>query len=295
MADGCGGIVSRRYARLDNHTEAFAAARLAVSCVREWVSALDGRRLPAAAAEAAQCAGLLQAALRERFTAFHEQYHNENGSRVIMRGLQRTLPTTLCISLVDARDPKRLSSVFFWAGDSRGYVLTPDGLRQCTADHVVGRADAMENLYRDSRLSNMVNADGDFVIDTFGLTLDKPCVVITATDGAFGYLPTPMEFELLLLSTLQAARDLESWQSRLQKALGGLASDDCTLALVCYGVDRFETLQACFAKRRAALQSTFVTPVRRRRQNIDFARGLWADYRQGYEPDEEGRHADWRL
>ena len=125
--------------------------------------------------------------------------------------------------------------------------------------------------------------------------MQKPCVVLTATDGTFGYLPTPMEFELLLLTTLQAANDLVGWRNRLRNALCKLASDDSTLALACYGVETFDDLKATFAGRRADLQAKFVTPVRRRRQNIDYARGLWEDYRQGYELDEEVRHADWRL
>ncbi|HNW87315.1 MAG TPA: hypothetical protein PLP25_01780 [Candidatus Limiplasma sp.] len=295
VADGCGGIGSRRYAKLQNHTEAFVAARLVAACTREWVSDMDGRRLPCNPAEANACAAQLTENLRVKLTDFHTLYRNAEGSRIIMRDLQRTLPTTLCAALIDARARKQLSSVFFWAGDSRGYVLSTDGLRQCTADHVVGHTDAMENLYRDSRLSNMVNADRDFYLDAYGLTVATPCVVLTATDGCFGYLPTPMEFELLLLTTLQAANDLVGWRTRLRNALGKLASDDSTLVMACYGVDTYAELKEAFAQRRAALQAKFVTPVRRRRQNLDFARGLWEDYRQGYELNEEVLHADWRL
>lgn len=295
VADGCGGIGSRRYTRLEGRTEAYMAARITVQCVREWVLTLDGHSLPADAQAARSCAEALRTVLRERLTAFHAEHRNEVDSRLIMRGLQRTLPTTLCAALMDARKPGLLSCVFFWAGDSRGYILTPKGLRQCTADHVAGRADALENLYRDARLSNMVNADGDFHIDTYGLTLDKPCIVLTATDGAFGYLPTPMEFELLLLSTLEAAADLHGWQTRLHNAIRKYASDDATLTLACYGAEDFPALQLAFTGRRAALQQEFVTPVRRRRQNIEFARSLWADYRLRYELPTEVCDADWRL
>ena len=295
VADGCGGIGSRRYEKLEQHTEAYIAARLAVECVREWVAALDGRSLPQTAENAQHCAGLLCETLHKKMCDFHSQYHNDVSSRVIMRGLQRTLPTTLCAALIDARATGSVSCVFFWVGDSRGYVLSEAGLRQCTADHVAGQTDAMENLYRDSRLTNVINADGAFTIDTYGLTLQKPCVVLTATDGAFSYLPTPMEFELLLLSTLQAATSLAGWQSRLRNALGKLASDDSTLAMTCFGFEQFEDLQAFFAPRRAMLQAKYITPVRRRKQSIDYARGLWAEYRQNYELSEEVRHADWRL
>lgn len=295
VADGCGGIGSRRYEKLDGHTEAYMASRLVTQTTQAWVAAMDGKALPATAAEAQIYATELAQTLCRKLTTFHEQHRNTCGAHVIMRGLQRTLPSTLCAALIDAREPDRLSTVFFWAGDSRGYMLTPNGLMQCTADHVSGHADAMENLYRDARLSNMVNADGDFHIDAFGLTLPKPCVVITATDGSFGYLPTPMEFELLLLTTLEASADLESWQRKLSKALGRYASDDSTLALAFFGVESFSQLRDEFAARRAQLQARYITPVRRRKQSIDYARGLWEEYRQTYERYEEVRNADWRL
>jgi len=295
VADGCGGIGSRRYAKLDNHTEAYVAARLAVEGTQAWASALNGQNLPQNAAEAGACAASLAASLGKRFVDFHAQYHNVECSRIIMRGLQRTLPTTLCAALIDARAHSSLSCVFFWAGDSRGYIFSPEGLRQCTADHVVGQTNALDNLYRDSRLSNMVNAETPFHIDAFGLTTAKPCAVVTATDGAFSYLPTPMEFELLLLKTLEASSDLDGWRTRLGASLAGFASDDATLAMACYGADTFDAFRNAFEGRRAALQAQFVTPVRRRRQNIDYARTLWESYRENYELSEEVRHADWRL
>ena len=295
VADGCGGSGARRYAKLGGRSEAYMASRLATECAGAWVSGMDGQGLPPAAAEAAQAAEALKGCIQQRIAAFHAEYQNEAAPRIVMRGLQHTLPTTLCAALIDARAADTLSCVFFWAGDSRGYVLTSGGLRQCTADHVAGRADPMENLYREARLSNLIRADGDFSIEAYGLTLPKPCVVLTATDGAFGYLPTPMEFELLLLNTLEAATTLDGWQKRLGGALTRLASDDCTLAMAAFGFADFAAMRTFYQPRRADLQARFVTPVRRRRQSVDFARGLWAEYRKGYELSEEVRHADWRL
>ena len=295
VADGCGGSGARRYEKLDRQSEAYVAARLATDCVRTWASGMDGHALPPDAARARAQADALRDTLTRRLRAFHDAHRNDTATRIVMRGLQRTLPTTLCVALIDARRPDALLCEFYWAGDSRGYVLTGSGLRQCTADHVAKYADPLENLYRDAKLVNVVSADSDFTIEAYGLALPKPCLVLTATDGAFGYLPTPMEFELLLLNTMQAATSFESWQRRLNGALTRLASDDCTLALAAFGFETFGDMQAHYAPRRAALQAGFVTPVRRRRQSVDFARGLWAEYRKGYELSEEERHADWRL
>ncbi|MCE5342179.1 MAG: hypothetical protein LLF96_01135 [Eubacteriales bacterium] len=295
VADGCGGGGSRRYEKLAYRTEAYYAARIAVDCARAWAAPFHGIPLPADEREARPHAEHLADDLRRRLGEFQTLHREDAPSHILVNRLNRPLPTTLCTALIDARDTGSLSAVFFWAGDSRGYVLSPTGLRQCTADHLSGRLDAMENLYQDARLSNLVSADGNFTLDCFGLTLPKPCVVLTATDGAFGYLPTPMEFELLLLQTLRKSASLHSWQMRLQNALKRVAGDDGTLALACYGVQTFAQLQAFFAPRRAQLQADFVTPVRRRRQNPAFARSLWEEYRKDYQLCEEGRHADWRL
>lgn len=295
VADGCGGIGARRYEKLENQTEAYIAARLAVDTTRTWAASLDGQNFPAAKTEAQLAADQLRAALAETFSAFHGEHHNAAASRVIIRGLQRTLPTTLCAVLMDARADDTLALLFFWAGDSRGYVLTADGLRQCTADHITGHADALENLYRDARLTNMVNADSPFQVDVYGFRQSKPCVVLLATDGAFGYLPTPMEFELLLLETLQAAKTLDGWRNRLNRKLSKIASDDSTLVIACFGFESFQAMRAYYAHRYSIYKATYITPIRRRKQSIAHARSVWATYRQTYEVSEEMRDADWRL
>lgn len=294
VADGCGGLGGRRYAEIAQRTEAFVASRLAVQVIRDRLS-IAAQQLPQNTAQALTLATQLQDALAERLQGFHAVHHNQTASRMVVRGLQRTLPTTLCLVLMDARREDCLACVFLWAGDSRGFVLTDTGLRQCTADHVAGVPDALENLYRDARLTNMVHADGGFYLETYGMTLPKPCVVLTATDGVFSYLPTPMEFELLLLQTLHMSASLDHWQTNLRRRLARIASDDSTLAMACFGFATFDALKAYFQPRRKAMQTEFVTPVRRRKQSLDHARLLWAMYRQGYELSKEARDADWRL
>ncbi|MDD3410925.1 MAG: protein phosphatase 2C domain-containing protein [Eubacteriales bacterium] len=282
VADGCGGIGSRRYEKMEKHTGAYLASRLGVECVCAWARAMDGKPFPRSPDEAAQWAAELGALLKARFVSFQADHASQQGSRIVV-SMQRALPTTLCLALLDARARADLHCLFLWAGDSRGYVLDASGLRQCTADHVAGRTDAMENLYHESRLSNFVCADRPFELESRLVSVAKPCVVLTATDGAFAYLPTPMEFELLLLSTLKEAKTLDGWRRRLQTSITRVASDDSTLVLSCFGFHTFEQLQAHYAARRAELQRIFVTPVRRRRQSVEFARERWKEYRLNYE------------
>ena len=295
VADGCGGIGSRRYEKLQNRTEASVAAQLAVETACRWAAELDGQHLPSDRAAAVAVAHTLEQALADGLKAFHHAHCNDAPSRVIMRGLQRTLPTTLCLTLIDARARDALSLLFLWAGDSRGYVWSADGLRQCTADHTTGHPDALENLYRDAKLTNMVNADVPFTMDVLGMHAQKPCIVIAATDGAFGYLPTPMEFELMLLDALRISTSFDRWQARLQRTLARIGSDDSTLVMACFGFENFAAIQAHFSKRMKMFKAAYVTPVRRRKQGLDPARSLWAEYRKTYELSQEVRDADWRL
>ena len=72
---------------------------------------------------------------------------------------------------------------------------------QCTRDHLRGDPDPFESLYRDRPLSALISADAPVALSLRRLRVPKPCVLLVATDGAFGCLPTPMEFEMLLLNT----------------------------------------------------------------------------------------------
>ena len=69
VADGCGGIGSRRYEKMEKHTGAYLASRLGVECVCAWARSMDGRPFPRASAEAAQWAKELGALLKARFVS----------------------------------------------------------------------------------------------------------------------------------------------------------------------------------------------------------------------------------
>jgi len=104
----------------------------------------------------------------------------------------------------------------FWAGDSRAYLLDPRaGAQQLTTDDIKSGADAMRNLTDDSVMSNCISASADFHINHRAVELEAPFVVLCATDGCYGYLPSPMHFEQLLLSTMAAAKDKEASRVRM--------------------------------------------------------------------------------
>ncbi len=279
VTDGCGGLGSKRYANLENQTGAYLAARLAARAFDEW--AQECRPMPHMAEEAQIHCREAERALYDRLKGFGDVHCTEEKSR-IMGSMQRRLPTTLCAATIEKQDV-----CFFWAGDSRGYVMDASGLRQYSRDHVRGETDAFETLYRDAPLSNLLSADKLGRIQCRSVHLDKPSLVMAATDGVYSSLPTPMEVEMLLLDTLRLARSLPDWEKKLHKQVAANAQDDATLLIAPVGFEGFEQMKAVLLPRREALQKQFITPVRRHKGDQAYARAKWQQYRAQYDCTED--------
>ena len=279
VTDGCGGLGSKRYEQLENRTGAYIAARLVARAFADW--AQERQPVPEDGESGAILCAELSDAIFHVLKGFAEVRCAEEKSRIV-GSMQRRLPATLCA--VTARE-NRLC--YWWAGDSRGYVLDENGLHQYTKDHVRGTADAFETLYRDAPLSHLLCADQRGCIQLRTLVLEKPSVAMVATDGVYSSLPTPMEVEMLLLDTLKPARNMGDWERRLLKRIALNAQDDATLLLTPIGFETFEQLKAALLPRREHLQRQFITPVRRHRGDIHYAREKWLQYKPGYDCTED--------
>jgi hypothetical protein len=214
--------------------------------------------------------------------------------------LLRALPTTMALAAMQRREHggDLWDCHLFWAGDSRAYVFEPaSGAHQLTVDDIRGSGDAMANLREDSVVSNAMSADTDFVVHHHQVQLSAPFLVVAATDGSFGYVPTPMHFEYLVLAALRDSDDPESWSSMMQASIGEVTGDDASMALLGVGAEhaRFKEL---FADRTAQLESGCITPLNqlevevmgaeRRLQELSRHQQqqravLWTDYKPGYE------------
>lgn len=279
VTDGCGGLGSKRYPVLENRTGAYIAARLAARTFADWAQ----ERWPAPSDKESGellCAELSDA-LFHVLKGFAQVHCAEEKSRIV-GSMQRRLPTTLCALTVREN---RLCC--WWAGDSRGYVLDANGLHQLTRDHVRGTSDAFETLYRDAPLSNLLSADQKGLIQLRTAKLSRPSVAIAATDGVYSCLATPMEVEMLLLDTLKAAKSMEDWERRLWKRIAANAQDDAALLLTPVGFDGFEQMKAALLPRRDIVQKQFITPVRRHKRDIDYARQKWLQYKESYDCTED--------
>ena len=115
------------------------------------------------------------------------------------------------------------------------------------------------------------------------IRLDKPFLVFAATDGCFGYVSTPMEFEGLLLQNLMAAESIAQWEERLYQSIGQVAGDDYSLCMGAYGDWDLPRLKLALAGRYVTLRDTYLTkltglPVENRQARME----LWQSYKDNY-------------
>ncbi len=213
--------------------------------------------------------------------------------------LLRALPTTMvALALQRAhRGGSRWLCHVFWAGDSRGYVFDPTGARQLTTDDLRDTGDAMANLRHDSVVSNAMSADTEFHINYRRVELEAPFVLLCATDGCFGYLPSPMHFEEMVLDALVRSRGVAEWSQAVQDAIVPVTGDDAAMAVIAVGAD-FDELKALYAPRVTDLAEQYTGPIddlnesvqraelelaRLRQQRLDDTQKLWMRYKPGYE------------
>lgn len=145
--------------------------------------------------------------------------------------LIRTFPTTLALAMT-TKKTDFCEIDLLWAGDSRVYLLnSTDGLIQLTKDDLKIDNDAFENIENDSPLSNMIHLDDDFTINHSLQKENTPFFIIAATDGCFGYYPTPMHFENLLISSLLSSNSENDWKEKIINELKNISGDDFSLSL----------------------------------------------------------------
>lgn len=276
--DGLGGSGCLRCGGADGvHTSAYYGARVARASTEAFL------RRTAAFADVTPDA--LAAVLTEHLAKDLRTYDARWGavaSSALRSTLFRRLPTTAAVAIVrPRRDTARVQVL--WAGDSRCYTLSPSsGLQQLTVDHLRSPGDAFANLAGDSSISNCISADEAFHIVGVEVELPMPCIVLAATDGCFGYVPTPMHFEALLLDALMSTRSIGRWLEDARRRISAIAADDASLTAVTVGWSKHRALRRAFADRARFLNETYIAPLAA--VDTTAARGeLWRRYAPTYE------------
>jgi serine/threonine protein phosphatase PrpC len=249
--DGMGGAGSEKF-EVDGHehTGAYLAARRVQQTTAQWAE--QHRYAPL------DVAGFRQTILDD-LTAYHGTLKSQPS--LIRSKMRRTLPTTL--AAVRYRTRRRESEIdVLWAGDSRAYWLTAHGLRQLTQDDAdVTPADdnLLASIMQDTPLNNCISINTDVTINHHRYRRQLPAIVFVCTDGVYGFLPSPVHVEHLMLTTLMQATSLNDWQQRIVAQLQPIVGDDMSMAAVCLGWSDLASVKRDLKARQRAVQQIVAT------------------------------------
>ena len=285
--DGCGGSGAQTCPRFHGKTEAYIASRVTAEAFQEWfeLGCEDGEW----SAEA----------VKDRTVQYLTEANESVGeASVLMGGIKKKFPTTAAVGICYLQDGKPVLD-YYWAGDSRVYLLNADGLAQLTEDDL-GDIDAMENLRADGILTNVCSLSKDFEIHTGRVSLDKPAIVFAATDGCFGYLSTPMEFEFMLLRTLmnsdcvsadhagvsssyledQATEPRTGWMECLREQIEEVAGDDYSISGYAINFGGWQDMRKTLIPRANEMFNHYIEGLDKKSYEEKLA--LWEEYKGSY-------------
>lgn len=171
-----------------------------------------------------------------------------------------------------------------WAGDSRVYILNSSrGLQQVSVDDVEEQ-DPLEQVRGDFRLQNVISVSSAFKINTSDIYINRPALVLVATDGLYHSLPTPGSLEYIILSSLQNSESETAL--RLTRMARQVANDDVSFVLLALGFDKFDEIRLAFRGRFAALEAggyrKLLSMTPGEDATVALADSLWERERQNY-------------
>lgn len=253
--DGCGGSGSRKYQNYSGKTGAFIASRAVCGSVKDWFC--NSRKQQ-------ELSSYIQKSL-DICSHYADKKSRITGS------LGKAFPTTAAIIVGNS---KTGSINCFWAGDSRCYMLSDKGLHQLTVDDLDGQ-DAMSNLINDGKMTNVISASSAYRIHTNALKITSPCMLFSATDGCFGYLKSPMEFEYLIIDSLMNARNMIEWKHNLNEKMFAITGDDYTFCAALVGFKTFDNIKQYYKKRHNFVYKNYIDS----KHDVNL---LWELYKKDY-------------
>lgn len=270
--DGCGGSGFRTCRGFSNKTEAYMASRFASGAVYDWFEQHgDDVSMPAEM----MIDGIRQY-LTKAFTCTVK--YNKQSAR-IGGGLVRDFPSTAAVAYL--KDDMSLNAI--WAGDSRVYLMDSCGLAQVSVDDI-NQTDAYKNLFEDGVMNNVLSADGKYNLNLKTIMLSEPTLILTCTDGCFGYFSSPMEFEYIVIDSLVSAKNIEEFKAKMKEYIQGVTGDDFSMGVIAVGYGSFKKLRDSFKKRFKELMTDYIKPIQSDNgEDETLIPSLWEEYKPNYE------------
>ena len=255
--DGLGGAGAKRYMNYSEKTGAYIASRAVCGGVMSWFQHSRKDK---------EFENYISDVLN-----ICSKYADPAGR--IMGSLGKSFPTTAAV-VKGSLGGDGVNVTCYWAGDSRCYLIDANGLHQLTEDDLDGQ-DAMSNLSNDGVMTNTISASSPYVIHRKELNVSYPCILLTATDGCFGYLRSPMEFENLLTDSLVNSKNLKQWQQEIENRILAVTGDDYTLCVAVCGFNDYESIVEYIKNRNSYVFEKYVKCVTE-------PAILWEQYKKNY-------------
>lgn len=217
-----------------NDTSALWASRIVIG---RCVYALTEGAPQAADLSDSECrkelSDFILAGLHETARRFNLQCGKHSG--------QLILPTTLAL-IRYVENKKSVKAEVVWAGDSRCYAITKDGLKRLSDDDE-DESGAINNLfYADNEGPELRCKQYD---------IEKPCILFAVSDGIFDPFD-PVEdlgVEYTLLGAVEGSTSFDGLSERLKSIYDSIGGDDATMAAAVFGFEDYEGLKKCFKDR----------------------------------------------
>lgn len=154
---------------------------------------------------------------------------------------QLLLPTTLSAVRYHAHEGGVTAEVV-WAGDSRCYALTGDGLKVLTEDDE-DASGSITNLFQVGEKRTRIHYRK--------YELPSPCILFTASDGIFDPFEPYGHFgvEATLLNCIQRSNSVKELQKNLKQRYLEIRADDATVAASALGFSEYSECKRFFSER----------------------------------------------
>ncbi len=164
-------------------------------------------------------------------------------------GNQRLLPTTLA-AIKYAEGEEAVTAEAIWAGDSRCYALTKEGVKPLSEDDE-DASGAITNLF--------YAGDDHTILHYKKVTLPKPCALFVVSDGTFDPFEPHDHFglEYMLLSAMTDCGSVEELCAKLQANYEKIHADDTTMAFAAFGFADYESMQLYFGERAQYIEEVW--------------------------------------
>ena len=153
---------------------------------------------------------------------------------------QKILPTTLAFVRYK-EDKDQVVAETLWAGDSRCYALTIDGLKILSID----------DEDSSGSITNCFHADNKEVrLNYRRYTIKKPCALFVASDGIFDpFEEDYLYVEHVLLKKISESETIGEVGEKLCKFYGEVHGDDATMAFTSFEFESFDKMKEKFDAR----------------------------------------------